>query len=115
MADLVEHALALYRELADAGSASEPSARHVALEPTEIKLQCLDLELLWRRLETAGGDHELGDQTGERLVAGRQVGGRRAQAPAQVLRGLAGRGRREGVVEVELRQSPLSVLGQREA
>src|SRR3954468_19470741 len=80
--DLVEHALPLYREIADAGSAREPRARHVTFEATEIELQRLDLELLGRRLQIAGADHELGDQAGKRLIAGWQICGRCAEAAA---------------------------------
>src|SRR3954471_5687080 len=115
MADLVEHALALYREIADAGSAREPSARHVAFEPTEIELQRLDLELLRRRIEIAGADHELGDQAGKRLIAGWEICGRCPQAAAEVFGSRAGRGRGEGVVEVDLREPSFAFVGQREA
>src|SRR4051794_4770859 len=102
MADLFEDALALRRELAYAASARQPRLGDVALEPVEVELQRLELELGRRGLERPGADDQLGHQAGERLVARRQVGGRRAQAPAQVRGGLAGRRRREVVVDVRL-------------
>src|SRR3954465_4125984 len=83
MPDLVEHALPLYREIADAGSAREPRARHAPFEPAGIELQRLDLELLRHRFEIAGADHELGDQAGKRLIAGWEIRGRCPQAAAE--------------------------------
>ena len=81
-----------------------------AVEVVEVELERLELELGGRRLELAGADHELGDEAGERLVAGRELAGRRAQAAAQVLGGAAGRRRGEQLVEVAAasRASPSS-------
>src|ERR1700742_3652195 len=95
VADLVEHLLALYGERRDAGRAGQPGAGDVAFEAVEVELERLELELRRRGLECARLDDEHGDQTGEVVVARREVGGRGPQAAAQVRGGLARRGRGE--------------------
>src|SRR3954465_7358574 len=78
-------------------------------------LERLELELLGRRLEVAWSDHELGHEPRERLVAGREVGARRAQASAQVRGRLARGGCGEVVVEVDLREPRLALVRKRQA
>ena len=73
VADRVEDLLALGGEVVDALAALGAGGGDAAVEVVEVELERLELELGGRRLELAGADHELGDEAGERLVAGREL------------------------------------------
>src|SRR3954452_22301348 len=96
--DLVEHALALGREVPDAGGSGNAGVGDVALEALKLELERFELELRRRGLERGRADHELRDEPRERVVAGRQLSRRGAEAAAQVSGGPPCRGRREVVV-----------------
>ena len=115
MADRVEDLLALGGEVAHPLASRDAGAGDQAVEAGEVELEGLELELGRRGLELSGADDELGDEAGERLVAAREVGGRGAQAAAEVLGGSAGGWRGEQVVEVGVGQPALALVGQREA
>ena len=115
MADVVEDALAADGEVAHARSPGHAGAGDQAVQAGEVELERLELELRGGRLELAGADDELGDQAGERLVAGgRSAAGvrtrpRRYSAARRVI------GRGEELVEVGLGEAALALLGEREA
>src|SRR3954451_14798453 len=100
MANLVEDLLALDGEGAEAGRSRKPRLRDVALEAVEVELQRLELEFGRGGLEAVRVDRQLGHEAGEVLVAAREVRARVAQVHAQILGGLAARGRGEVVLDV---------------
>ena len=102
-------------ELAHPLASADAGARDQAVQAGEVELEGLELELGRGGLELAGADDELGDQAGERLVARREVGGRGAEAAAQVLGGAAGHRGGEELLEVGVAQALLALGGQGEA